>query len=64
MCATLICVAKMRLYVIQINSRMLVNNQRCIKIGYYDEPPNGNKTKYYMAAAEGDNSEVSITEVR
>ena len=61
MCATSICVAKMRLYVIQVDSQVLVNNQRCIKIGYYHEPLNGNKTKYYMTAAEG---EVTITEVR
>ena len=49
---------------VQTGQRMLVNNQRCIKIGYYHELLNGDITKYYMAAAEEDNFEVSITEVR
>ena len=49
---------------VQTGQRMLVNNQRCIKIGYYHQLPNGNTTKYYMAAAEEDNFEISITEVR
>ena len=42
---------------------MLVDNQRNIKIGYYDKH-NNETTKYYLAAAEEDNFEVSTTEVR
>ena len=53
----------MRLYVIQIGSAMLINNQRCIKIGYYQHHTNDTKTKYYLAAAEEDNFEVSATQV-
>ena len=64
----MICVAKMRLYVIQIGSAMLIDNRRCIKIGYYRHHPNANgndtKTQYYLAATEEDNFEVSATEVR
>ena len=55
--------AKMMLYVVQTGSGMLVDNQRNIKIGYYER--NGNvTTKYYLAAAKEDNFEVSITKVR
>ena len=42
---------------------MLVDNQRNIKIGYYDQR-NNEATKYYLAAAEGDDFEVSATKVR
>ena len=53
----------MRLYVIQMGSSMLVDNQRGIKIiGYYHK--HGDEAiKYYLAATEEDNFEVSTTEV-
>lgn len=54
----------MRLYVVQNGSMMLVDNQRDIKIGYYHQHANGSETKYYLAATEEDNYEVSATEVR
>ena len=49
---------------VQTGTEMLVNNQRCIKIGYYHQHADQNVTKYYLAASEEDNNKVTITEVR
>ena len=58
----LVSIAMMRLYVIQTGSSMLVDYQRDIKIGYYHK--HGDEAiKYYLAATEEDNFEVSTTEV-
>ena len=46
-----------------MGSPMLVDNQRNIKLGYYDRQ-NNETIKYYLAAIEEDNLEVSTTEVR
>ncbi len=56
-------VAKLRFYVVQTGPLFFTNNERYVKIGYYDEHPDGNITKYYLAANQEDDYEVSITEV-
>ena len=53
----------MRIYVVQTGTEMLVNNQRCIKIGYYHQHADQNVTKYYLAASEQDDLKVTLTEV-
>ena len=53
----------MRLYVIQIGTAKPRDYGRWIKIGYYDKHPDGNETKYFLAANKENNYEVSATEV-
>lgn len=48
---------------VKIGSLATMDSQRCVKIGYYDKHPDGNETKYFLAANKEDNYEVSATEV-
>lgn len=48
---------------VRIGTLMAEDSERWIKIGYYDKHPDGNETKYFLAANKEDNYEVSATEV-